>query len=83
MKSRNKNRADDKTTLSVSLPKVLKHELQAAADAQNRSLSNYIVTAATEWLRAQRIAEQAPSYVAGPLSLQANSPAPRRPNAAG
>lgn len=42
--SRHGKRAADKTLLSVNIPKELKAELESLAVADNRTLSNFVVT---------------------------------------
>ena len=41
---RNKERAEDKTTMTISLPKALKSAIEAEAKKENRPVSNYLVT---------------------------------------
>jgi len=55
------------TTLTISLPESLKAQLEAAAVADNRSVSNLAVVKFRQWLQQSgqadlRVAEQAEAY---------------------
>lgn len=43
--------SDDKTRVSIILPKSLKEKLQELADEENRSLSNLVITILQEYLK--------------------------------
>jgi hypothetical protein len=43
-KPKNHRRAADKTTLTISLPKELREQIEKQAKADNRTTSNFIVT---------------------------------------
>lgn len=47
---RNKDRADDQTTMTVSMPETLKERIQKAADAEKRKKSNWLVKVLTDIL---------------------------------
>ena len=43
--------SEDKTRVSIILPKTLKEKLQELADEENRSLSNLVITILQEYLK--------------------------------
>lgn len=49
-KTRNKGRAPGQTSMTVSLPQELKDRIEHAALADNRKMSNWLVTKLTEWM---------------------------------
>lgn len=68
-KTRNHDRSDENTQMSISVPKSLKSRIQAAADAQDRSISSYIRVLLSDLLAEEaadkyhpRVAEDSPSY---------------------
>jgi len=54
MRTRNHERAVDKTAISVSMSKRLKAKIQAAAAKENRTVSNYITHHLEQFLDKQR-----------------------------
>lgn len=57
MKEKNHARAPDKTAISVSMPKNLKAQIKAAAEKENRSLSNYITHHLSELVQEHKESE--------------------------
>ena len=43
-KKRNKDRGNENTTMTISLPKKLKDAITKAAESENRKVSNFLVT---------------------------------------
>lgn len=62
-KPRNKDRARDQTTMTVSLPDTLKKRIIDAATAESRKASNWLVKTLTDLLDQQE--EKAPVAVRG------------------
>lgn len=70
MNERNKNRAADSTSLSVSMPKALRDRIKAAAEKDRRSVS--------QWLAIQMesiLAEATPNKSSAPIpgTVRANA----------